>query len=142
MGLPSYICTHYVKTPFTGNHSDGTIEVSTTDAPKLWPGARGIIGSSTQPEVEVLILEDLGTGHFRVRRDDSAVGNVAFGNPTTAATDKAGSPRANPTPKAGSNWSAYTVADGAYILQFQDQMIFSYTRDGVVPRTPSAAQGT
>jgi len=127
--MQNYIITHFVKAPFTGNHGDGSIEVSTADAVKLWPGAKAIIGSSTQPEVEVIILEDEGSGHFKVRRDEVFV-------------DAAGGPVAVPTPKAGTDWSAYLVADAAYILQPQDQLIFNYTHDGVVPRVPSSLQGT
>lgn len=127
--MQAHVITHFVNAPFTGNHSDGTIEVSTADAVKLWPGAKAIIGSGTQPSVEVLILEDLGSGHFRVRRDDSFASN-------------AGGPIAVPTPKAGTSWAAYILADGAYITQPADQLIFNYTREGIVPRVPSALQGT
>ncbi len=127
--MQNYILTHYVNAPFTGNHGDGTIEVSSADSVKLWPGAKAIVGSATQPSVEVLILEDLGSGHFRARIDDPSAAN-------------AGGPRTVRTPKAGSDFSAYIVADGAFIQQPQDQLIFNYTRDGVVPRVPSALQGT
>lgn len=127
--MQHYIITHFVKAAFAGNHSDGTIEVSTADAVKLWPGARAIVASATQNPVEVIILEDLGAGHFRVRLDDS----------TAAAAE---GPVAVRTPKAGSDFSSFTVADGAYILQPQDQIIFNYTRNGIVPRVPSALQGT
>lgn len=130
--MQQYIITHYVSAPFTGDHADGTIEVSTADAVKLWPGAKAIISSNdavNAPAVEVLILEDLGSGRFRVRLDD----------PSAPA---AGGPVAVRTPKAGSNWSAYTVARASYIMQPADQLIFNYTRDGVIPRVPSALQGT
>jgi hypothetical protein len=131
--MQNYIITHFVKAAFTVDGDTtgvGIITVSTTDAPLLWPGARVIVDSSTQDGVEALILEDLGGGKFRVRLDDTAVGPYAIGGPVAV-----------PTPKAGSTWAAYTVADAAFILQPQDQMIFNYTREGIVPRVPSALQG-
>lgn len=126
--MQPYVLTHFVSAPFTGNHSDGTIEVSVANSALLWPGARAIIASNTQPAVEVLILEDLGSGHFRVRLDDTSA---------PAATG----PVAVPTPNAGSNFGAYTLADAAYIQQAQGQAIFPYTHEGVVPRVPSALTG-
>ena len=126
--MQSYVITSFVASPFTANHSDGTIEVSVADAVKLWPGARGVISSDTQPAVEVLILEDLGTGHFKVRLDPSYAPN-------------AGGPVAVQVPAAGSDWSAYLVADNATITQPANQMIWPYTREGIIPRTPSALQG-
>jgi hypothetical protein len=127
--MQNYVITHHVRALFTGAHSDGTIEVGASDAVKLWPGARAVIGSNTQPAVEVLILEDLGSGIFRVRLDDTSA---------PAATG----PRAVPVPGAGSNFGAYIVADAAFIDQPSGQLIFNYTHEGVVPRTPSALVGT
>lgn len=127
--MQNYIMTHFVHALFTGDHGDGSIEISTSDSPKLWPGARAFIGSTTKTNVEVLILEDLGSGHFRVRLDDTSA-------------PSAGGPTAVRLPKAGSDFSTYLVADGAYITQPADQLIFNYTHEGVVPRVPSALQGT
>ena len=128
--MTPYIITHYIKALFTGDHNDGTIEVSSTDAPNLWPGATAYVGSSTKSPVEVLILEDiLPVGHFRVRLNDTSAAN-------------AGGPVAVPVPGAGSDLSAFTVADGAYIIQIANQYIFPYTHDGVIPRTPSGLYKT
>jgi len=140
MAFP-HIITHAVQAPFISDRSDGTVQVSLAQAPLLWPGARVIIGSNAQPSVEAIILEDMGNGVFRVRADDSSVGNFANGNPQTSSTNKAGSPTAVPTPGAGTSWAAYTTADAAYIQQAQAQAIFNYSRDGIIPRIPSALMG-
>lgn len=142
--MQNYVITHFVRAAFTANGDTtavGVITVGAADAALLWPGARVVVGSNTVASVEAIILEDLGGGKFRVRLDDSSVGNYASGNPQPHSTDKAFSPRANRTPGAGSSWAAYLVADSAFIEQPANQMVFSYTRDGVVPRVPSALTG-
>jgi hypothetical protein len=126
--MVSYLITHNVKAPFTGAHGDGTVEVSTDNAKLLWPGAKAVIGSDTKPEVEVLILEDIGSGKFRVRLNNTFDNNA--GGPVTVLL-----------PCAGSDFSAYIVADAAYIHQFAGQCIFFYPHEGVIPRTPSALSG-
>lgn len=127
--MQSYVITHYVKAFFSIDHNDGLIEVGADDAKLLWPGARGIIGSNNQPAVEVLILEDMGSGKFKVRLDDSSA-------------PAAEGPVAVKVPAAGSLWGSYTIAQAAYIIQPANQMLFPYSRAGVVPRIPSALQGT
>jgi hypothetical protein len=142
--MQHYVITHFVNALFTADGDTGAlgvISVSTANGALLWPGARVVVGSTQEPAVEAVILEDLGGGKFRVRLEDQGVGNYASGNPQPASTDKALSPRAVPTPKGGSSWAAYKVADAAFIMQPQDQFIFNYTRDGIVPRVPSAIQG-
>ena len=139
--MQQYIITHYVNAPFVVDGlSTGIIQVSPQNAPLLWPGAKAIVGSSAAGPVEALILEDLGNGQFRVRINDTSISNLATSY-NMSQYGKAGSPAANGAPKAGSDWSTYLTADGAYIQQPQDQLIFNYTRDGVVPRVPSALQG-
>jgi hypothetical protein len=138
--MQPYSITPFVRLAFAKNGDADAVGVITVDAASqaiasttLWPGARVIVGSDTKSPLEALILEDLGFGKYRVRLDDSAVGVDP-----TGSTNKAGSPVAVPTPGAGSSWSGYTTAGNAYITQLSGQYIFPYTRDGIVPRSPSA----
>lgn len=133
--MQNYIITHNVAAPFTANGSTDHIQVSITVAPLLWPGALAMVSSNTQTTVEVLILEDLGNGAFRVRKNDTSSGNPNYGGPMALG------PVAVPTPAGSSDLSAYLVADAAQIFQYANQFIFPYAHDGVIPRTPSALQG-
>lgn len=130
--MQNYVITHFVKAAFTQNGDAdglGIVTVATAAAALLWPGATVIIGNSdAASEVEALILEDMGAGKLRVRLNDSSAVN-------------AGGPWEPRVPGAGSSWAAYTTAKSSYILQPANQMIFSYTRDGIVPRAPSALAG-
>lgn len=119
--MQPYVTTRNIRAVLAADAlADGTVQVSAADAANLWPGAQAILVSSAVAAVEVLILEDLGSNKFRVRKNDS----------TLIVPSK--------VPAGGSDLSAYHTADAAYLLQAGGQAIHPYPRDGVIPRTPSA----